>query len=67
MCIRDRSVPIIKDIIRAYRIPILEVPGYEADDVIGTPVSYTHLLPERVLFFTAHGHTVGGIEESTRI
>ena len=31
-----QSVPIIKDIIRAYRIPILEVPGYEADDVIGT-------------------------------
>ena len=30
------SVPIIKDIIRAYKIPILEVPGYEADDVIGT-------------------------------
>lgn len=30
------SVPIIKDIIRAYHIPILEVPGYEADDVIGT-------------------------------
>ena len=31
-----QSVPLIKDIIRAYRIPILEVPGYEADDVIGT-------------------------------
>lgn len=30
------SVPIIKEIIRAYRIPILEVPGFEADDVIGT-------------------------------
>ena len=30
------AVPIIKDIIRAYRIPILEVPGFEADDVIGT-------------------------------
>ncbi len=30
------SVPIIKDIISAYRIPILEVSGYEADDVIGT-------------------------------
>ena len=30
------SVPIIKDIIRAFRIPILEVEGYEADDVIGT-------------------------------
>lgn len=30
------AVPIIKDIIRAYNIPILEVMGYEADDVIGT-------------------------------
>lgn len=31
-----QSVPIIKDIIRAYNIPILEVSGFEADDVIGT-------------------------------
>ena len=31
-----KSVPIIKKIIQAYNIPILEVPGYEADDVIGT-------------------------------
>lgn len=30
------SVPIIKDIIRAYNIPMLEVKGFEADDVIGT-------------------------------
>lgn len=30
------AVPIIKDIIKAYNIPILEVMGYEADDVIGT-------------------------------
>ena len=32
----QRSVPIIKDILSAYRIPILQVDGYEADDVIGT-------------------------------
>jgi DNA polymerase-1 len=31
-----QSVPIIKEIIKAYNIPILEVPRYEADDVIGT-------------------------------
>ena len=31
-----QSVPVIKEIIQAYRIPILEVPYYEADDVIGT-------------------------------
>lgn len=30
------ALPIIKDIVRAYRIPILEVTGFEADDVIGT-------------------------------
>ena len=27
--------------------------------------NHTGTLPERVLFFTAHGHTVGGIKEST--
>jgi DNA polymerase-1 len=31
-----KSVPVIRDIIEAYNIPILEVPRYEADDVIGT-------------------------------
>ena len=30
------SVPHIKDIIAAYGIPMFEVPGFEADDVIGT-------------------------------
>ena len=30
------SVPVIKEILAAYKIPILEVPGYEADDVVGT-------------------------------
>ena len=30
------AVPIIKNILKAYNIPIYEVSGYEADDVIGT-------------------------------
>ena len=30
------SVPVIKQILQAYRIPVLEVAGFEADDVIGT-------------------------------
>jgi len=30
------AVPIIKSLVKAYNIPVLEVPGYEADDVIGT-------------------------------
>lgn len=31
-----QSVPIIKEIIKGYNIPIIEVNGFEADDVIGT-------------------------------
>ena len=30
------AVPYIKRILQAYRIPIFEIEGYEADDVIGT-------------------------------
>ena len=30
------GVPIIKELLSAYRIPVLEVEGFEADDVIGT-------------------------------
>ena len=31
-----KAVPIIKDLLKAYRISILQADGYEADDVIGT-------------------------------
>ena len=31
-----KSVPIIKDLLKAWNIPILQVDGFEADDVIGT-------------------------------
>ncbi|GHE57511.1 DNA polymerase I [Roseivirga thermotolerans] len=30
------GTPIVKDIVRAFNIPVLELDGYEADDVIGT-------------------------------
>lgn len=31
-----KAVPVIKDLLRTMNIPVLEVPGFEADDVIGT-------------------------------
>ncbi|MBP1639705.1 MAG: polymerase [Bacteroidetes bacterium] len=31
-----KAVPIIKEVVEAYRIPVLQVAGFEADDVIGT-------------------------------
>ena len=30
------AIPYIKRVLEGYRIPVIEVPGYEADDVIGT-------------------------------
>ena len=31
-----KAVPIIKNLLKAYKIPVIQVDGYEADDVIGT-------------------------------
>ena len=31
-----KAVPVIKNLLQAMNIPVLEVPGFEADDVIGT-------------------------------
>ncbi len=36
------QIPLIRDVLAACNIPILELPGYEADDVVGT---LTRLLP----------------------
>ena len=30
------QIPRIKDIVQAYNVPILELPGYEADDILAT-------------------------------
>jgi len=30
------GIPVVKDIVKAFNIPILEIDGYEADDIIGT-------------------------------
>lgn len=35
----DRSVERIEELLRAFRIPLIEVQGYEADDVMGTLAS----------------------------
>lgn len=36
------QIPIIKEVVRAFRIPILEKEGFEADDVIATIVNRVH-------------------------
>ena len=44
------AVPIIKTILNAYHIPILEVDGYEADDVIGTIATQASTLNDTETF-----------------
>lgn len=46
------SVPIIKDIVRAYGLPILEVSGFEADDVAGTAARQAAAAGYEVHLFT---------------
>lgn len=47
-----KSVPFIKDILKAYGIPILQVDGFEADDVIGTIAKKAELDGYRVFMMT---------------
>ncbi len=59
-----RSVPIIKDLLKAWRIPILEVQGYEADDVVGTLARQANDAGVETLMLTPdkdYGQLVGGL------
>ncbi len=47
------AIPYIRDIIAAYRIPVLEVPRYEADDVIGTIAKQAEQEGFKVLMMTS--------------
>ena len=46
------AVPIIKQIVEAHRIPVIEVAGYEADDVIGTLAGLAEKAGFEVLMMT---------------
>ncbi len=47
-----KSVPRIKEIIRAYHIPIIQYDGYEADDVIGTIAKHAAAIGYKVFMMT---------------
>ncbi|MBN1185103.1 MAG: DNA polymerase I [Bacteroidales bacterium] len=57
-----KSVPYIKDIIKGFNIPVIEVGGYEADDVIGTVAYKAEKEGFKVYMFTPdkdYGQLVG--------
>ena len=47
------AIPYIREIIAAYRIPVLEMPHYEADDVIGTIAKQAEQEGFKVLMMTS--------------
>ncbi len=58
-----RSVPVIKEVLAAMRIPVLEAEGFEADDVIGTLAKQADAEGVRTFMLTPdkdYGQLVGG-------
>jgi DNA polymerase-1 len=47
------QIPYVKTLFEALRLPVLEVPGFEADDVLGTVVDRTRALPVEVVLVTS--------------
>lgn len=45
-----RQIPVIKKVIQAFNIPVLEVPGYEADDILATAARILSASPENEVF-----------------
>ncbi|GBD98358.1 DNA polymerase I [bacterium BMS3Abin07] len=48
-----QQIPVIKRIINALRIPILEMPGYEADDILATAARKLSVDPENEIYIVA--------------
>ncbi len=47
------QIPLVKTLFEALHLPVLEVPGFEADDVLGTVVERTRDLPVDVVLVTS--------------
>ena len=47
------QIPYVKALFEALRLPVLEVPGFEADDVLGTVVERTRDLPIELVLVTS--------------
>ncbi|MCR4958446.1 MAG: DNA polymerase I [Prevotella sp.] len=63
-----RAVPIIKELLEAWHIPVLQADGYEADDVIGTmakKLSAPHSSPEGDTNVKGHDAPSGAVRDAS--
>ena len=61
------QLPLAKEILAAYRIPIFELPGYEADDVIGTLATLAAGKGVQVLIVTGDKDALQLVEERVKV
>jgi DNA polymerase I-like protein with 3'-5' exonuclease and polymerase domains/5'-3' exonuclease/intein/homing endonuclease len=61
------QIPYVKSVIDAFRIPLLELPGYEADDILGTLVARARDLPVELMLVTADKDTLQLVSPKVRV
>ena len=58
--------PILKDILRAFNVPILELDGYEADDILGTMAERAEAAGLETLIFTGDRDALQLVDDQTK-
>lgn len=61
------QVPIVKEVVRAFNIPIFEIEGYEADDIIGTISKKVDKSGVRVLIVTGDQDTIQLVDDDIHV
>ena len=61
------QLPIIKEVVRAYNIPVIEMEGYEADDVIGTLAKQAELEGALTFLVTPDKDFMQLVSDTTKI
>ena len=61
------QIPHVKAVIDAFRIPLLEIPGYEADDILGTIVARAQDLPIEMILVTSDKDTLQLVSPKVRV
>ena len=61
------QVPILKEVIRAFGLPLLELEGYEADDLLGTAARRLTAEGRRVVLVTGDRDALQLVDERVRV
>ncbi|MFN3974862.1 MAG: DNA polymerase I [Dehalococcoidia bacterium] len=63
----SQQFPLVRRVVEAFRVPIYEAPGYEADDVLATLASQAHAQGVEVLILTGDTDTLQLVGPGVRV